>query len=210
MRVAVCVSGILRELHPSFESLNEHIVKPTNADVFIHTWDYSTVLDDKWGSISPFKGKKRERLANKIAPVLTDCDVSPEDLRRSVETYFKPKTMVVDNHTQCVKKGLRNDRKLDWYVEKIKGDVSHVHVPVINTVSAHYSKLQSHLMMEQYEKKLNFKYDIVIRYRTEILFCESVAPLIDNHNLCKNKNIVVIPDSWYGAIKISKKHFSII
>lgn len=39
-RTAVCISGYLRSFEQTFERLNNNLLKKTNADVFIHTWDF--------------------------------------------------------------------------------------------------------------------------------------------------------------------------
>lgn len=38
-KVAICLSGHLREYEQNLSSINKFLVKPLNADVFIHSWD---------------------------------------------------------------------------------------------------------------------------------------------------------------------------
>ena len=38
MRVALCLSGQMRSFERTFDSINENLIKPNNADVFIHSW----------------------------------------------------------------------------------------------------------------------------------------------------------------------------
>jgi hypothetical protein len=37
-KVALCISGLPRHVEAGFNNINESIIKPNNADVFIHTW----------------------------------------------------------------------------------------------------------------------------------------------------------------------------
>lgn len=37
-KVAICISGLPRNVEAGFNNINEHIIKPNNPDIFIHTW----------------------------------------------------------------------------------------------------------------------------------------------------------------------------
>lgn len=45
MKIAVCLSGIDRCFNETSDYLLENLVKPLNADVFIHTWDSDSIID---------------------------------------------------------------------------------------------------------------------------------------------------------------------
>ena len=47
MRVAVCLSGQLRNFKGSYDSLYSNIIQPTNADLFVYAWNFETKEDNE-------------------------------------------------------------------------------------------------------------------------------------------------------------------
>ena len=59
MRVALCISGQMRTFRTCGPLVVQHIVKPLNADVFIHTWSDSgdTLKSEHWRKGQPRKNR---------------------------------------------------------------------------------------------------------------------------------------------------------
>ena len=45
MKVAVCIHGQLRGDYETLQSINENLIEPNDADVFVHSWSYKKDID---------------------------------------------------------------------------------------------------------------------------------------------------------------------
>jgi hypothetical protein len=45
MKVAVCIHGQLRGDYETLQSINENLIEPNDADVFVHSWSYKKGID---------------------------------------------------------------------------------------------------------------------------------------------------------------------
>lgn len=87
MRVALCLSGHLRSYELTSESIQEFIIQPLSADVFIHTWD--TV------GISPHIDAATVRLKTKnvlkrVNSLLTPRQIIVEPINRIYGEKYRP------------------------------------------------------------------------------------------------------------------------
>jgi hypothetical protein len=47
MKIALCISGLPRNVEAGFPNILENIIKPNNPDIFIHTWGTDENLKNK-------------------------------------------------------------------------------------------------------------------------------------------------------------------
>jgi hypothetical protein len=148
MRVAVCLSGMVRTLAKTCPSIKQCLIEPYKADVFIHTYDkmgirdlpvspgwLSSLLRPKALKIQPYEEwvptfkQERDRLYSYPGPVWP-LNVTPESR---------------------------------WKLANILAQVWHVH--------------QCDLLRREQEAREGFKYDLVIRARMDNLFTMIPAPV---------------------------------
>jgi len=152
MRTAILLSGQIRDARDCFPTLDQHIIQPYNADVFIDTWvPESQVLDHR-------------------GQLITDNLSTQEVLK-----LYKPKlAMFEDFNASPLFERIRN-----YKIEnRTAYDGSHAWETKIENVIYMYYKVWRCLQhMKHYEIMNNFTYDRVIRMRFDLQF-ESF-PVVD-------------------------------
>jgi len=158
-RVAIIFIGQLR----TFESCKDHILKSLvdyyDADVFCHTWTSSTV-ESRWKPIT-FDSHTVMDIENKLS-------------------ILKPKKIQVDDYiedkyiTNPTLLSLFKDESNYWY--GMRGS---------RTIGHYYSLYACNKLKKQYEKENNFKYDIVIKTRYDIILR---SPIINKSDLSEIDN----------------------
>lgn len=147
MKVAVCISGQPRLYKKGFETIHENLIKPNDADVFIHLWHDVDKENEKYDVPQRVKKQKRN---SKIDPgVLSE-----------IYRLYQPKAMKVEPQKDFT------ERK---YAYNKGGGVS----SGFNTYSMFYSIQKANELKSDEEKKYGFKqfrqnYDVVVRCRTDL------------------------------------------
>lgn len=93
-------------------------------------------------------------------------------------------------------KGLELEQPKVFESDVFKPDPRFPH-PINNTISMMYSLYKANELKKKYEEENNFKYDCVVRLRTDTLFFSKVGPLKDyDLDYCYVKNVYAHTD--YG------------
>jgi hypothetical protein len=168
MRVAVCLSGQPRSVRETFPYIYNNIIKPNNADVFIHTYfDPDNLYMEK---IQLDRG---------------NCSIDASIMDTVLELY-KPKVYLVEKPKNFTKINfkmtefrLKSSRELNKH--KNWTDEEHTKHIIKQMMSQYYSIYKSNELKENYANENGFVYDFVIRLRFDlvphqILTCEHYNP----------------------------------
>lgn len=171
MKIALCLSGHIRNLEENYLSLKNNLLNFYDVDVFIHTWDtYGwrvdgidiTTQEDGFKGFDYYSGNINQIKINEI---------------------LKPKKMVIDNYKDFE----------SIFVEKSKS-YTNLRCPdkdrPSNMASMWYKIMKCNELKKHYEEENNFKYDIVIRTRPDLVY---FAPIIDENILLLYKKAVIVP-----------------
>lgn len=170
-KIAVVINGHLRTFEKTYKSFVKNILydNTNNVDVFIHTWETL--------GAQPSRGREHD---------IGYDTISTKSKTSEIENIFRPKTIIIDSYdikniildytkmaklTQAEYKGFYGDNLNDY-------------------CSMLYSMNQSIMLMNNYEKINNIKYDIVIKYRPDILSVQKV----DITNYAYTDNVVYTPN----------------
>jgi len=188
-RVAVCISGMIRgNAKKIFDVMQKNIIKPLNADVFMHTWD----VQHEWMGIGGdinwvyrlFGGEVLKKCPNelKLKPFLE---------KNFPNIYDKIKYEIVSQLDKDILNNLISTKLFE--IEDENSFLDELHFPKENLMTrGHYNQAKmfygiykSMKVMEEYENVNNIKYDYVIRCRPDIglnneLNLESLIVLEEN------------------------------
>lgn len=168
MRVAVCLSGQPRKALDTFPYIHEHIIKPNNADVFIHM---------HYDNAEPYIEKLH--MDNGICKLDADIDTNVVRLYNPVRhliekprNFQKPTFQVPENRTRNIQK--MNGHK-NWSPEDARKHC------VRQMTSMYYSIYKCNELKETYANENDIVYDYVIRLRfdfmpQEPLICSQLDP----------------------------------
>ena len=151
LKIAVCISGHLRTFEQTYQSFTDNIMSSYSRkpDVFVHTWETMGAMASKMNSdanLSNVKTITKEKDINKI--------INPIELQ--IEDYTVLGGLIADFNAQADLS--QTERSL---------------FPNNNLISYGamcYSMNRVKKILEEYENKNNFKYDVIIRLRTDLLF----------------------------------------
>jgi len=180
MRIAICVSGLLRDHKKSFDNLKETIIEPikefgNDVDLFIHSWQSEEEMkDDKWGinaerSVSKVKLKS---FLKKTTQTLDDMDMRNK--------YTKTKLNYISSNIYPI-----TDYKLEKQSVVIK-EIEDIRDKLIKNAYNNagspfnlscwlYSLYKSNELKNLYKKEHDVEYDLVIRWRTELEFTSKLT-----------------------------------
>jgi len=156
MKVALCLSGQARFLETCYyESMKPNIIDDLNPDVFIHTWDASTMVGQH------FINGNGWVMGDKIPP----------NLMETMITLYKPKKYIIEPQ-----KYFEHNKWSNRLMPSIKSD---------HLYSMFYSIYESNRLKKQYEYENNFTYDWVIRIRFDMAIPSGPLNLdkLDNNHL---------------------------
>lgn len=142
MKVAICLSGHFRNYELTSNSLMEYVVKPLNADVFIHTWD-------KLGYHNNFKPDSLHLIVSQF----------PTD---KITKIYQPKKIVVESDT-IIQKLVDESKVYAPHLSNEPKSPGHI-------ASMYYKIMMCNLIRKNYEFETKSKYDCVIRCRPDMLF----------------------------------------
>lgn len=166
-RIAINVSGVSRFLEESYRNIRDKLIKPFESygwevDVFVHTWQVVDLIDDKWGFNVSEKHRREDDWKDSRAWYQKNKSIRNSKMKSNIEGYVGSwlKNIVIENHSMAIFK--INDKILTLP----KKGPSHK----INTISQLYSKHKVGLMQQDWENENQFKYDVVMKMRTEVYF----------------------------------------
>lgn len=171
MKVALCFSGGIRNLHENIESIKRCLIDPLNADVFIHGWYFKVdKLENKHKMY-----KKEETNKNRVLMLL------------------KPKKHKLEIYDDIKETEIKKLYNIDE-IKKKYSDNTNLCQLYPNTCGMFHSIYEANKLKCEYEKENEFKYDIVIRCRPDF---EYYTPLNENIlKLVENKHILMPLDNY--------------
>jgi len=168
MKIAICLSGQPRYLNLGYQSLNECIIKSNlehDIDFFIHTW-YDK--DD----VNKFFSSAQDSQLNNVGTLLKDSDTI-------IKNLYKPKKYIIEPQ-----------KNFDKYVELTE---SSKNAKQNNLCSLFYSMYMANNLKRDYETQFNFKYDLVLRTRTDLIYYN----LINFNDYILQLNSINVPDKYF-------------
>ena len=166
MRVAVCISGHLRNFNTGYDYFHETFIKKNpdvEFDFFVSTWD---VCD--WRTID--KDKQTETIFDEFSKKYKPVKIHIE---KNI-TWDTTKYMPHVHNQRWLKKGYRG----------VRSDGSHI-------LGMYYKIKKSNDLKQLYEKENKFKYDLVMRHRTDFYFDGNIDL---NKILSESNNHIFVPD----------------
>lgn len=161
MKVAVCLSGQPRFVEECFPSIYNNIIKPNNADVFMHGWYDDEMLSKpyKYGGDGEWKNKRIEKDIHKKAI----------ELYKPVDYLFESQIKFACSKVDFQKSVLKFQAgALDECTEAGENFETYCDRLLFNGASMFYSIFQSNHIKERYSWNNNIHYDAVIRCRFDV------------------------------------------
>jgi hypothetical protein len=152
MKIAICLSGLIRNFENTFPRFKKYIMDTYEPDIFFYGYPNNNGLDY--------------------------CN------KKLIELY-KPKKHIIQEYNSDLRKKICEDET------KFKNTRSETKIN--NLISQLYNIHNCDLLRQQYEAENNFKYDIVLRCRTDVFFFKS----FEDHELTMARaGFVLIPTEW--------------
>jgi hypothetical protein len=141
MKIALCLSGHLRNFEKTYSTLSFHFLKDYDVDVFIHTWD-------KLGFSCAFKTDQ----------TLNDTVSKESEINR----LYKPKSMIIEpsDFVEDLK------RQGNEYAPHLKNEPKHVG----HMASMFYKIYACNELKNKYQRDTGIQYDWIVRCRADLLF----------------------------------------
>lgn len=170
-KVAVCISGMYRNHLEGLDSIYENIVKPLNADVFIHTWDQTSVWAGLGGSPTAariFGENDKDIFPLEKGSLLNYAQWWPNTIgilkseinKSTVEDFFnilKPRQVSIENADNVIS-GLGD---MSGFTE-LRG--------TLNQIKMFYS------IKKSFDMALNtYDYDYIVKVRPDVLISDKVS-----------------------------------
>jgi hypothetical protein len=144
MKVALCISGQPREFKRSYPSLKEHVIDKVDTDVFVYCWD----------------AKKQPYFEIEGAIRYPD-----EGSVNELIDLYKPVSYVLEPWD--------DEREKSFYNEKYEINRG-LHSSIVRYQAMLYSIFKCNELKNEYEKKRNISYDIVIKARSDLKLSRSI------------------------------------
>jgi hypothetical protein len=150
MKVAVCLSGHFRNYKETYQSFKDNIIMPLShfgdMDIFIHTWDELNTNSCN---------------AVKLDPLYKNMGIFDEN---EIKDLYKPKRMIIETFDKIKHIFLLKNftARLPPYERTWDGEM-------LFSTPMFYKIQKCNELKKQYEEEDNFIYDVVIRYRPDIL-----------------------------------------
>jgi len=182
-KVAICISGYLREYKLGYENIIKNLIKPNSKnfsfDFFIHTWD-----QDDW----------RNKFKFKRGPNFIPQDLSQET-KQDITNTFKPVEVVFEKPIKWDMTEHLPYIKQEWVTRTSQG--SHV-------IAMNYKIFKCNELKKQNE--VSRKYDLVFRYRSDF-FLEQ--PLLLDYYLESCNNTIITPGTFGQESEASSGNFGV-
>jgi hypothetical protein len=156
MRIALCLSGQPRKALETFHNIYENIVKPNNADVFIHmNYDKDALYIEK------------QHMDNGMCVLESDIDKKIIELYKPKRYLIEPPRNFQKPHFNVPEKRIQGIQKMNshknWTAEDARKHF------VKQMTSMYYSIYKSNELKEIYANDYGITYDYVIRLRFDCL-----------------------------------------
>jgi len=191
-RIAVCFSGLARFLKKTFPRHDRFfcIENNVNVDRFLKKHGFDSIEYNYFfyfsNHIIPSELDQAE-LSNGNYVTLSEIN---NELLSLIKDNKKTKKYYIEN----------NFEKLRKIVSEVKPDnLSNVEWQAYRKVHQFYSAEQSNILKKEYEIENNFKYDLCIRFRTDLFVFENCIDNID-HKLFTLENFIENKDNSFFAL----------
>lgn len=169
MKIALCLSGHLRNFERAYPTLYFYLLKDYDVDIFIHTWD-------KLGFSCAFK---TDNTLNDTSTKLAEA-----------EKLYKPKSIIVES-VDFVEELKRQG---DEYAPHLKNEPKHVG----HMASMFYKIYACNELKNKYQRESGIEYDCVVRCRPDLLFQNKVTiPTEKKAGVIWTPRALSSPD-WYN------------
>lgn len=147
MKIALCISGQPRYLDNGYQHIYKNLLSKHEMDIFIHTWWDDNLIGKRFD----FSQHGRDRIG-----------VWESGTIQKIENFYKPKDILIEKPKIFNIDTFKNLNEY-WKTNFSESNSN-------NSISMWYSILNSNKLKKDYESKNNFRYDLVIRCRFDILF----------------------------------------
>ena len=156
MKIALCISGQPRSAMETYPYIYENIIKPNNADVFIHmNYDDSNLYMEK---IHTDNGNCM--LSKGIDKTIIEMYKPIRYLVESPRNFRKPNFNIAEKRIENTK---NMNRHKNWNDEETRQHI------VKQMTSMYYSIFKCNELKETYANENGFQYDYVIRIRFDLI-----------------------------------------
>lgn len=156
LKTAVCITGQPRHFEETYSNIYNNIIKPNNADVFLHAWfdekDSGSTI--KNAGVTYYKNKNKNYIVKK-------------DTYDKLKELYKPIDFIIEKQIYFK----------DIIETNILSFLENNNINYNSTFSMFYSLLKCGELIRNYEQKSNFKYDYIIKIRFDVFLN---APIIVN------------------------------
>jgi len=147
MKVALCLSGQPRMFKTSYASLKTHILDNYNCDIFIDTWKFKNTDENFYLSHRYKDEGSLEELYDTYQPRVLNVEKFDE--------IFEFKCLDFESRIAS-RQGAKEDNYLRRYYSML------------------YKIYNCNKIKNEYEKKMNIHYDIVVRSRLDVLYTQKI------------------------------------
>lgn len=147
MKVAICLSGQPRMFKSSYPSLKTHILDHYDCDVFIDTWKFNNTNENFYLSHRYKDEGSLEELYELYQPRVLNVEKFDE--------VFESKCLEFESKVAS-NQGAKEDNYLRRYYSML------------------YKIYNCNKIKNEYEKKMNVRYDIVLRSRLDVLYTQKI------------------------------------
>jgi len=181
-KVAICLSGHLREYKKNLASINRYIVKPLNADVFIHTWSED--------------GKQIVATKGMTGPVPNTTHMEIPELSQYIQNV---KSLEIGNNKEYLEtiKELE-EKKFYLYGMSLKNGYYGGQAEPKYIYSQFHSINKAFENLTRYSKDNGVNYDIVIKMRADYCLYSGITEK-ELDSVMENKKTIRIPTTPYSS-----------
>jgi hypothetical protein len=161
MKVALCISGQPRNAQQTFNYINNNIIKPNNADVFIHMhYDVENKYMEKSHSDNG------------------NC-ILPENIDKTLIKLYNPKAFLIEKPRNFQRQTVIMDEKRLERAKKMNShkmwtNQEHKEYALKQILSMYYSIYKCNELKELFSLENNITYDYVIRLRFDLMPLEPI------------------------------------
>jgi hypothetical protein len=180
MKIALCFSGAIRDFHITIPFIKKYIMNNlSNIDIFLHMW----IIDDI---------------------ILSELDINFK-IKKSGVTSIKeiinilnPKKWIIDKYNKTWETKIKNICGINFNEYNTIKDKNYAY----NACSMYYKIMKCNELKIKYEKENNFKYDIVIRARTDYFFTDYIY--LSDIKTIKENQLLILSDKYNCTWKKTK------
>lgn len=165
LRVALCISGQMRTFRQCHRGLKKHVLDPLNPDVFVHTWSNSGYthhlkqLMEEMGRVGEFEVAEERVTYETLDDLYAPSKAVIEDFDPSYTYELEGKSV-----PESLKQAEPNHCK--------------------GALPMYFKIKRCNDLKSTWEQEHNFKYDLVIRLRPDLMFQESIpAEVIEQRDI---------------------------